>query len=73
MRNSSVVRTAFKTMKHKRLAWSAAVIVGLILVQVVHAPLLPVLAGCTLALGLVLLRSWPAAPKAKEASVRGGR
>jgi hypothetical protein len=44
-------------LKQERLARSSAVIVGLILIMVVHAPVLPVVAGCVLALGISVIRS----------------
>ena len=43
-------------LKQERLARSSAIIVGLILIMVVHAPLLPVVMGCILALGISVIR-----------------
>jgi hypothetical protein len=51
--------TFFETVKKQRLAWSWAVVVGLFLVVVGHAPILPVIAGCFLAVGISVLRAWP--------------
>lgn len=47
---------AFEIFKQQRLAQSSAVIVGLILIMVVHAPVWPVIAGCALAMGILVLR-----------------
>ena len=47
---------AFEILKQQRLAQSSAVIVGLILIMVAHAPILPVVAGCLLAMGILVLR-----------------
>ena len=47
----------WEILKQERLARSSAVIVGLILIMVVHAPVLPVVAGCVLALGISVFRS----------------
>jgi len=46
-----------ESLKQERLARSSAVIVGLILIMVVHAPVLPVVTGCVLALGFSVIRS----------------
>ena len=51
--------TLLETLKKQRMAWSWAVIVGLFLVVVGHAPILPVFAGCLLAVGISVLRAWP--------------
>lgn len=72
MESSKIVRTAFDAMTPQRLAWSCAVIVGLFLVLIGHAPVLPVVAGCMLAIGLAALRSWPTL-KAKKFTPRGGK
>jgi hypothetical protein len=55
---------AFEILKQQRLAQSSAVIVGLVLITVVHAPIVPVIAGCLLAMGILVLRglSRPAKP-----------
>ena len=63
--------TLLETIKKQRLAWSWAVVVGLFLVVVGHAPVLPVIAGCLLAVGISVMRAWPrVSPKA---AVRGTR
>jgi hypothetical protein len=56
-------------LKQERLARSSAVIVGLILIMVVHAPVLPVVAGCVLALGISVIRGL--ARQAKSVPARG--
>jgi len=43
-------------LKQQRLAQTSAVIVGLILIKVAHAPILPVVAGCLLAMSIIVLR-----------------
>jgi hypothetical protein len=53
--------TLFEIIKKQRLAWSWAVVVGLFLVIVGHAPILPVMEGCFLAVGISVLRAWPSA------------
>jgi hypothetical protein len=49
-------RRVCEILKQQRLAQSSAVIVGLILIKVAHAPILPVVAGCLLAMGIIVLR-----------------
>jgi hypothetical protein len=51
----------FEAVKRQRLAWSCAIIVGLFLTVYGHAPVLPVAAGCILAIGFAVLRAWPGA------------
>ena len=51
--------TLLETLKKQRMAWSWAVIIGLFLVVVGHAPVVPVIAGCLLAVGFSVLRAWP--------------
>jgi hypothetical protein len=63
--------TLLETLKKQRLAWSWAVVVGLFLVVVGHAPILPVIAGCLLAVGISLLRAWPSV--SPKTAVRGTR
>jgi hypothetical protein len=57
-----MIRKTFDTAKRQRLAWSWAVVVGLVLTVYGHAPVLPVVAGCLLAVGFSVLRAWPTAP-----------
>jgi hypothetical protein len=50
-------QTLVDLLKHQRLAWSCAAIVGLFLVLVGHVPVLPVLLGCVLAITISILRT----------------
>ena len=61
----------YEILKEQRLARSAAVIVGLILVTVAHAPVLPVIAGCVLAMAITVLRS--SSRRKKDLPMRGDR
>ena len=61
----------FEILKQQRLARSSAVIVGLIMILVGHAPILPVVAGCVLAMGIIVLRS--SYGRTKDVIVRGDR
>jgi hypothetical protein len=63
--------TLLETLKKQRLAWSWAVVVGLFLVVVGHAPILSVIAGCLLAVGISVMRAWPRI--SAKAAVRGTR
>ncbi len=45
-------------VKDQRHTLSAALLVGLFLLLMGHLPVLPVLAGCALAIGVSLLRAW---------------
>jgi protein-S-isoprenylcysteine O-methyltransferase Ste14 len=58
MKYPTMIQTAYAIAKQQRLAWSCAIIVGLFLVLVGHAPALPVLMGCVLAVAFAVLRSW---------------
>ena len=51
-----MVGKVYEILKQQRLAQSSAVIVGLILIMVAHAPILPVVVGCLLAMGIIVLR-----------------
>jgi hypothetical protein len=51
--------TLLDVLKKQRLAWSWAVIIGLFLIVLAHAPVLPIVAGCFLAVGISVLRAWP--------------
>jgi hypothetical protein len=69
-----MLQTAYQVVRQQRLAWSFSVIVGLFLILMGHAPVLPVLVGCALAVGLSALRSWPKhATQENVRPVRGGR
>ena len=43
--------TLLEILKKQRMAWSWAVIIGLFLIVAGHAPIVPVIAGCLLAVG----------------------
>jgi hypothetical protein len=62
-----MIRTIFDAAKRQRAAWSCALLVALILTVYGHAPVLPVLGGCVLAIGFAVLRAWPRTP------ARGGK
>ena len=47
----------FDVVKQQRIVLSCALVVGLVLVLLVHAPVLPVLVGCLFAMGVALFRS----------------
>lgn len=51
--------TLLEILKKQRMAWSWAVIIGLFLIVAGHAPIVPVIAGCLLAVGFSVLRAWP--------------
>jgi hypothetical protein len=54
--------TFLETLKKQRLAWSWAVVIALFLVFFGHAPVLPVIAGCILAVCVSVMRAWPHRP-----------
>jgi hypothetical protein len=66
-----MIDTLLETVKRQRLAWSWAVVIGLFLVVIGHAPVLPVIAGCLLAVGISVMRAWPRV--SAKAAVRGTR
>ncbi len=72
METPKFVRSFYEVMKHQRLACSCALIIGLFLVLMGHAPVLPVIAGCALGIAMITLRSWPML-KAKKIPSRSGR
>jgi hypothetical protein len=61
--------TLLDVLKKQRLAWSWAVIIGLFLIVLGHAPVLPIIAGCLLAVGISVLRAWP--QRIGKSSARG--
>jgi predicted PurR-regulated permease PerM len=63
-----IFRNAYEFGKQQRLAWSCALIVILFLVLVGHAPVLPVVAGGALAVGVAVIRSWLLKKKASRRS-----
>jgi hypothetical protein len=64
--------TLLEILKKQRMAWSWAVIVGLFLILLGHAPVLPVIAGCALAIAISMLRSVPRS-QVRPVRARGGR
>ena len=50
--------TALEVTKQQRFALVAAVIAANVLIFAAHAPTIPVIGGCVLALGLSFYRSW---------------
>jgi hypothetical protein len=56
-----MLRTVFEVAKQQRLTWSCAILVAMFLSVFGHAPVLPVIAGCLLAIGIAVVRAWPAA------------
>jgi hypothetical protein len=54
-----MMQTVFQVAKQQRIAWSCAILVALFLTVFGRAPVLPVLAGCLLAMGIAVLRAWP--------------
>jgi hypothetical protein len=54
-----MLNTFLETLKSQHLAWSWALIVGLLLIVVAHAPVLPIVAGSLLAVLVCVLRAWP--------------
>ena len=54
-----MIKTLVEISKKQRMAWSVAVVIGLFLIVAGHAPILPVIAGCLLAVGISVLRAWP--------------
>ena len=51
------MEAAFRMLSQQRIALSCALLVGLVLVLLVHAPLIPVALGCLFASGLAIFRS----------------
>ena len=54
-----MIRTVWEAAKRQRLAWSCAIVVGLFLIVIGHAPILPVIGGCIFAIAFAVLRAWP--------------
>jgi len=55
-----MVRNIVQVAMQQRIAWSCAILVALFLTLFGRAPVIPVLAGCVLAVGIAVLRAWPA-------------
>ena len=51
-----MLQNFFESLKKQRLAWGCAAVVAFILSGYGHAPLLPVLGGCLLAVSISALR-----------------
>ena len=54
----AIMESPYEAIKQQRLAWGAALIVGLVLIFYEHAPIIPVIAGCVLVPAIAALRSW---------------
>jgi uncharacterized membrane protein len=52
-----MMEATFRILKQQRIAASCALVVGLVLVLLIHAPVLPVVLGCLFAIGLAIHRS----------------
>jgi len=51
------MEATFRVLNQQRIALSCALLVGLVLVLLVHAPIIPVVLGCLFASGLAIYRS----------------
>jgi hypothetical protein len=51
------MHTLYDALKAQHLAWAWAVVIGLFLTFWGHAPVLPVIMGCLLAVAIAVLRS----------------
>ncbi len=51
------MQQTLRVLNRQRVALSSALVVGLVLVLLVHAPVIPVVLGCLLASGLAIYRS----------------
>jgi len=60
------MHTILQVAAKQRLVWISAVLVALFLSVYGRAPLLPVVAGCLLAVGVSVLRAWPGRPRRGE-------
>lgn len=70
MANPTMLRSIYEAAKQQRLMFMAAVVVGLALVLVAHAPVAGVVIGCALVMLIMFLRSWSRL-KAKDPLRRG--
>ena len=53
----AMAQSFYEAMKKYRIVISAALMVGLVLILFVHAPIIPVVAGCMLAVAIAMLRA----------------
>jgi hypothetical protein len=67
-----MVHRIVESIKKQRMAWAWSLIIGLFLVLVGHAPVIPVITGCALAIAYSTWRS-RSISRFKPASLRGGR
>jgi hypothetical protein len=67
-----MIHTIMESIKKQRMVWAWSVIIGLFLVLVGHAPVLPVITGCALAIAYSSWRS-RSMTRLKPMPVRGGR
>ena len=67
-----MVHRIVESIKRQRMAWSWSLIIGLFLVLVGHAPVIPVIIGCALATAYSTWRS-RSTRRFKPVSLRGGR
>jgi hypothetical protein len=69
---TTMIHTITESIKKQRMVWSWGLIIALFLVVVGHAPVLPVIAGCALAIAFSTWRSGSSG-KLKPSPIRGGR
>jgi uncharacterized membrane protein YesL len=68
-----MIRTLIATIRQHQLIFSCALLIALFLLVLGHAPVIPVLAGCALAIIITVVRSSPGqSRKLRTSSVRGG-
>jgi hypothetical protein len=48
----------FEAVKQQRIGLACAITVGAVLITLSHAPVIPVITGCVLALALLIGRAW---------------
>jgi hypothetical protein len=71
MANHAQSRSFYDFGKQQRIVLSCSVIVALFLIFVGHIPILPVLAGCALAIGFSVLRSSSSTVVARKGARKG--
>jgi hypothetical protein len=67
-----MIHKIIESIKKQRMAWSWSLIIGLFLVLVGHAPVVPVITGCALAIAYSTWRT-RSITRFKAVSLRGGR